>query len=134
MVDTVLIIDDDEASVFLHKRIISQHNKFRNIVVAEGGIEGLEYLKSIADDFAKKPQLIFLDLNMPVMNGWEFIKEYILLDNNITQDIKLVILSTSTDPNDISKSKKIDQVTDFISKPLSLQALDKVIETHFIDS
>lgn len=131
MVETVLMIDDDKATIFINKRIINRHNKFNNVVSALGGVEGLKYLKSIDKNDDKKPQLIFLDLNMPCMSGWDFIEEYKNLDQEIINGVKLIILTTSSDPKDISKSKKMDTVNGFINKPLSLLSLDKVYETHF---
>ncbi|KZS39153.1 hypothetical protein AWE51_11385 [Aquimarina aggregata] len=133
MVETVLLIDDDKATQYVHKRIITKHNKFKNILTFLSGSIALDYLKSINVNFTKKPQLIFLDLNMPGMNGWEFIEQYNGLCNSITRGNKLIILSTSNDPIDISRSREIDNVNDFISKPLSTAILDKVLETHFVD-
>ncbi|AXT61054.1 response regulator [Aquimarina sp. AD10] len=133
MVETVLLIDDDKATQYVHKRIITKHNKFKNILTFLSGSIALDYLKSINVNFTKKPQLIFLDLNMPGMNGWEFIEQYNGLCNSITRGNKLIILSTSNDPIDISRSREIDNVNDFISKPLSIAILDKVLETHFVD-
>ncbi|RKM92771.1 response regulator, partial [Aquimarina sp. AD10] len=124
MVETVLLIDDDKATQYVHKRIITKHNKFKNILTFLSGSIALDYLKSINVNFTKKPQLIFLDLNMPGMNGWEFIEQYNGLCNSITRGNKLIILSTSNDPIDISRSREIDNVNDFISKPLSIAILD----------
>lgn len=131
MIETVLLIEDDSATRYINKRIINKHGKFNTIVAFPGGNKALEYLKSLDIGYDEKPQLIFLDLNMPSMNGWQFINEYARLDKDIIEQIKLIILTTSNDPHDINRSKKIAEVHDYINKPLTFPILDKVLETHF---
>ncbi len=131
MVETVLLIDDDKATRYIHKTIIAKHNKFKNILTFPGGKIALQYLRSINVNFIQKPQLILLDLNMPSMNGWEFLEEYKLLDDNLIQHTKLIILTSSIDPSDIERSKNIRGVNGYINKPLTQQKLDTILETYF---
>ncbi|WP_405207393.1 response regulator [Aquimarina sp. LLG6339-5] len=134
MVETVLLIDDDKATQYINKRIITKHHDFKNVLTFLGGDIALSYLKSINVSFIKKPQLILLDLNMPSMNGWEFIEAYNQLDDEIIEHSKLIILTTSTDPRDISRSKNIKGVSDYIIKPLSNEKLDLILESYFVNS
>ncbi|WP_108803845.1 response regulator [Aquimarina sp. Aq107] len=133
MVETVLLIDDDKATQYIHKRIITKHNDFKNVLTFLGGDIALTYLKSINVSFIKKPQLIFVDLNMPSMNGWEFIEAYNKLGDDIIKHSKLMILTTSSNPNDISRSKTVKGVSDYIVKPLSNQKLDHILKTYFVN-
>ena len=134
MVETVLLIDDDKATQYIHKRVVDKHNDFKNVLTFFGGDIALTYLKSINVSFIKKPQLILLDLNMPSMNGWEFIEAYNQLDNEIIEHSKLIILTTSNDPRDISRSKSIKGVSDYIIKPLSFEKLNQILEMYFVNS
>ena len=74
----VLFVDDDRATNFFNKRIASNHGSFRTIVTAQSGMEALEYLRTYQKGAAAKPDLIFLDINMPAMTGWEFLRVTIL--------------------------------------------------------
>ncbi|WP_160114759.1 response regulator [Aquimarina sp. AU474] len=133
MVETVLLIDDNKATLFIQKKIMLQHDKFRNILTFSEGSLALEYLKMISVNFIKKPQLILLDLNMPSMNGWEFIEQYNQLDNNIIDHTRLVVLTTSHHPENISRSKNVKGINEFMEKPLSKPMLDRILENYFMN-
>lgn len=134
MVETVLLIDDDKATQYIHKRIINKHTNFKNVLTFLNGEIALTYLNTINVDFIKKPQLILLDLNMPIMDGWDFIKAYNQLDDEIIAHNKLIILTTSSDPDDVLRSKNIRGVSDYIVKPLSAEKLDQILESYFVKS
>lgn len=131
LVDCVLLIDDDKATNFFNKRVVTKHKGFREVNTVQSGMAALEYLISVGDNKATKPDLIFLDINMPAMNGWEFLNEFSKLDNKVTNGIKVILLSTSSNPDDVRASSKNHSVDDFINKPLSLNLLDDVLENHF---
>ena len=131
LVDCVLLIDDDKATNFFNKRVVTKHKGFGEVNTVQSGMAALEYLISVGDNKATKPDLIFLDINMPAMNGWEFLTEFSKLDSKITRDIKIILLSTSSNPDEVIASSKNHSVDDFINKPLSLNLLDDVLENHF---
>jgi len=130
-IDCVLLIDDDIATNFYNKRIVKRHREFREVVTVNSGTKALEYLTEAAQGKCKKPTLIFLDINMPGMNGWEFLLEYEKLNKNIIKDIKLIMLTTSTNEDDYAKSLNYNLVNDFINKPLSIDLLDDVLNKHY---
>ncbi len=130
-IECVLLIDDDVATNFYNKRVIDKHEKFKEIVIANSARKALFYLLESSLGKCKKPSIIFLDINMPGMNGWEFLQEYKELDETITHDIKLIMLTTSNSIDDYNKSLTYDLVNDFINKPLSGDLLDNLIETHY---
>lgn len=127
----ILLIDDDKVTNFYNKKIVKKHNQFENIVAVTSGEDALNYIKNAKKGLCIKPNLIFLDINMPAMNGWEFIEQYNKLDNAFTQDIKLVMLTTSNNPDDLKRSKTIETVDDFINKPLSTDILSDLIKSHY---
>ncbi len=127
-INCVLLIDDDPATNFFNKTVVSRHGHFDKIIVVESGQSALDFLN---DETTIKPDLIFLDINMPAMNGWEFIEAFEQLDEEVQEGIKMVVLTTSSNPDDYDKSKGNGIVDDYINKPLSNRILDDVLEEHF---
>ncbi|MFC5044900.1 response regulator [Aquimarina hainanensis] len=132
LVNKVLLIDDDKATNFYNTRVVSKHHCYEQVSSVQSGKAALEYLTSLREDTSLlKPDLIFLDINMPAMNGWEFLKEYEKLETSLTENIIVILLSTSSNPEDVRESIIHHSVADFINKPLSLDLLDTVFNTHF---
>ena len=130
-VNCVLLVDDDKATNFFNERVVTRHNSFDQVNTVQSGLAALEYLSAVEKDEATKPDLIFLDINMPAMNGWEFLVEFEKLDHSFTKGIKVILLSTSSNPDDVLASAKNHNVEDFINKPLSPDLLDSVLRNHF---
>lgn len=131
MLDSILFIDDDPITLMLCKMVIKKASFSNEIVTAKNGEEALKYfdtLKKINSDSEAKnqPQLIFLDLNMPVMGGWEFLDSFSTSDYADYNKTKVIILSSTIDPEDLEKSKKYPMVIDFLSKPISREMLEYV--------
>ena len=133
MIKTVLLIDDDHPTNFLHTRTIRKSGRVEKVISVHSAEEGLAYLntKNQEDDFPK-PDMIFLDINMPGMNGWEFLQAYEQLPLEKRGDIVVVMLTTSLNPDDLDKAKTIAVVNDFQYKPLSVERIDELIEKHFL--
>ncbi|MDO6759854.1 response regulator [Tamlana sp. 2_MG-2023] len=127
-VTSTLLIDDDKFTSFYNEKIVKKHNKFGEIISLNSGKAALEYLEEAIAGKALKPDVIFLDINMPAMNGWEFIEAYKELDAKFTDDIKIIMLTTSSNPKDKERSQTLNEITDYINKPLSLSILDNIIE------
>ncbi|OEJ98490.1 hypothetical protein A8C32_04560 [Flavivirga aquatica] len=126
-----LLIDDDRFTNFYNTKIVKRHEEFKDVIAVTSGQAGLNYLVEASKDLCAKPDLIFLDINMPVMNGWEFVLEYNKLDKTFTEDIKLVMLTTSNNPDDFERSKKISTVNNYINKPLSVGLLANLLGDHY---
>ncbi|WP_405205139.1 response regulator [Aquimarina sp. LLG6339-5] len=131
IVTYALLIDDDKATSFFNKHMLLKHEAFRNVKVIQEPKNALEYLKNLDNPLHIKPELIFLDINMPFMNGWEFLKEFSNLEKQVINDTKIIMLSTSNDPNDMKKAIEHELVYDFINKPLSNTIINKMMEKHF---
>jgi CheY-like chemotaxis protein len=126
----ILLVDDDPDDNFFHQRIINKMDITHAIAVAKNGIEALEYLRK---ENQVIPELIFLDINMPKMNGWEFLEEYKKLDEKQKARITIMMLTTSANPDDVAKANSIEEVTGIRTKPLSVEMLTEILDEHFQD-
>lgn len=126
-----MLVDDNPDDNFYHGRVIKRSNAADMVVAKERAIDALEYLKSINDSGGTHPELIFLDINMPGMNGWEFLQEYNKLDKQLQSKAIVVMLTTSENPDDTMKSRTFNFVFDFKTKPLSQEMLEEVIAKFF---
>ncbi len=129
----ILLIDDDDAINFIHEWVINKVDCTEKIEMAENGMEALEYLKSTNAGKHPQPDLIFLDINMPRMNGWEFLEEYNKLDKSKKGKIILVMLSSSLNPDDLAKSKTISSVNGYQNKPLTIELMQDILKEYFED-
>ncbi|KFC60574.1 hypothetical protein FEM08_06160 [Flavobacterium gilvum] len=130
------MVDDDLATNFINKKIIQKANIIEHVQVALNGREAIDYICNkgkFESDNGKypKPQLILLDINMPVMDGWEFIEAYQNLDEAIKNNIVIVMLSSSFNPADKAKAESIAEISEFRQKPMTKDALLEIIRTHF---
>jgi len=128
----ILLIDDDEATNFFHQIIIEQADCAEHVEVATNGKKAIEFLTRERTNNCT-PDIIFLDINMPVMNGWEFLDAYEKLDAAQKSKIVLVMLTASINPDDMQKAEKRESVSGFRSKPLSVEMLNEIIQTYFPD-
>ena len=123
-----MLVDDSPDDNFFHEREIKKAN-LANIVITKGSAKkALEYLTS-----NEKPRsdLIFLDINMPGMNGWEFLEEYSRLDNKLQGDVIIIMLTTSDNLDDLARAKKWDIVSDYITKPLTRAMMKEIADKYF---
>ena len=126
-IQTVMLIDDDEPTNFIHKKIIESSGVVTAIQVAHSGDEALHML----DDDQSPPDLIFLDINMPAMDGWEFMTQYKSLATDKKEKIVVVMLTTSLNPDDEARAKDVSGVHAYRSKPLTIQMIKEIAETYF---
>lgn len=128
MLERVLCVDDDPITLMLCKKVIQKSNFSEKIDTAINGEDALKYFDNLISTKATSnyyPQLIFLDLNMPVMNGWEFLD--IFSKNQYLKhfsETKVIVLSSTIDPEDIQKSKQYAMVKEFLSKPITSEILE----------
>jgi CheY-like chemotaxis protein len=137
----VLLVDDDETTNFINKRIINRAGISEHVEIALNGREAIEALtgrdangKQLPKD-TLKPELIFLDLNMPVMNGWEFLDAYESLDEEEAPAVVVVMLTTALPDTMRQKAEKKRKVeVEFMEKPLTNDRLRAVLNHYFITS
>ena len=126
MLDKILCVDDDAITLMLCKKVIIKTGFSKETVTAQNGEEALKYFDDIKENTTNiiLPQLIFLDLNMPVLGGWEFLDIFSEPKYKSFNKTKIVVLSSTIDPEDLEKAKKYPMVIDFLSKPISVSMLD----------
>jgi CheY-like chemotaxis protein len=126
-----MLVDDDQNDNYFHTREIKKTNLNIVVVTKNSGIEALEYLKSKKEITNIQPDLIFLDINMPRMNGWEFLQEYSQLDKELQRGKIIIMLTSSKNPDEVAKAMSISSVSDYISKPLTKETLEDIIKNYF---
>ena len=126
-----MLVDDNHSDNFFHEREIKKNNPAITVIFKYSGSEALEYLKSAGTSENIMPDLIFLDINMPGMNGWEFLHEYHKLEKNIQNSVMVIMLTTSDNPDDEAKAKNWDFISEFITKPLTKEIMEDLVEKYF---
>lgn len=130
MIRKVLCVDDDTISLTISQLLLKRTGFAQEVHTAIDGSEALAYFERLfaeeADPVAAAPELILLDINMPVMNGWEFLQEYNPRFRDKLTNTHIVILSSTIDPEDFALAKQYPVVAQFISKPLSVENLEEL--------
>lgn len=132
-ISKILIIDDDPTTGFLYSRLINKFGVSQEVELANGGEEALQliedHIKSQNED--KIPQLIFVDLNMPFMDGFEFLDAYQRLEFKNKDSVVISVLTSSYLPQDVKRVKEFPVVNDYMVKPLTEEKVMELMERHF---
>jgi len=126
---TVMLIDDNEIDNLINQKMIEAASITQNIYTHTGAKSAIEFLKNMERlDVAEKvlPDIIFLDIDMPLMDGFQFLDEFEKLTNVVKKKCKIVMLTSSINPQDFSRSKRYDNVKLYINKPLSHDSIIKL--------
>ena len=128
----VLIIDDDDVSNFIYRKVIENCNFAKKIEDFQRAQQALQYLIDNLENFEDFPDLIFLDINMPIMNGWEFLEEYITrVWPQLPKRSVLCMLSSSVYKEDIGRAESYEQIDEYISKPLTKDHIRMIVKKYF---
>ncbi|MBX2915733.1 MAG: response regulator [Cyclobacteriaceae bacterium] len=125
-IDLVLLVDDNDTDNFISKRIIEITKFARRVEVKSSGKGALDYLKQHQHEPENIPNLIFLDINMPIVDGFVFLYEFEKFNELVRSKCKVIILSSSDNKRDIDKIVNNNHVIKFITKPLTEVALDEI--------
>jgi len=125
-IDLVMLVDDNDTDNFISKRIIEITKFASEVEVKNSGKKALDYLKENETAVDKLPDLIFLDINMPIVDGFVFLYEFEKFNQLIKDKCKVVILSSSDNKRDIDKIVNNDHVVKFITKPLTETSLSGI--------
>ena len=126
-IEILALVDDDDTFVFVTKKIIEKTNHVKEVKVFNNGLDALNYLKDDLNKSYLLPEVIFLDLSMPIMDGWQFLNEFVNIESENAKKIIIYICSSSISPHDISRAKSISAVSNFIIKPVTKDKFEEII-------
>jgi CheY-like chemotaxis protein len=126
MLNRVMLIEDDDVTLMICKLRLKKSMFCNEVITTENGAEAIKYFEDqllLKEEIRKIPELILLDLNMPVMDGWEFLNEFEQKYQAIFNSVRIAVLSSSLDPDDEERTKNHPLIIGFISKPLTEENL-----------
>ncbi|GAB3011238.1 hypothetical protein GCM10027051_11860 [Niabella terrae] len=123
----ILVVDDDPIFRLIAKKLLEKSHLFDEIVFQENGLEAMKYLKSLNPP-DKLPDIILLDIEMPIMNGWSFLENYQQLPQQQRQDISVYTVSSSIALEDKNKAASFPDIKSYITKPLTLEIVMQLAE------
>ncbi|WP_301928621.1 response regulator [Ferruginibacter sp.] len=132
----IMVIDDDEPTNFISTMLIEEAGCTHHLEIADSGMKALNYLKKATEEVGSKgdfipPDLVFLDINMPRMNGWEFLTEFRKISNGHALKPVIIMLTTSLNPDDKQRAENIPEIADFENKPLTKEMIERIIRKYF---
>lgn len=122
---SVLLLDDNLATNYFHKKIIEKSNSAEQVLEFRSGINALKYLSQKG---IEPPELMMVDINMPIMSAWEFLEKFSKIKKESKTDTKVYLLSTSLSPTDKEKADQIPLIKEVLLKPLTKESIHRVIE------
>lgn len=126
-IESSCIIDDDPIAVYGIKKSMKEIDFCNTIVVYKNGQDAIDGLNTMVEEGSELPSIILLDLNMPIMDGWEFLDDFLKIPNSNTDKVTIYIISSSIDPRDIIKAKNYHLVSNYILKPIKSDDLLKLL-------
>ena len=127
---SVMIIDDNRIDLFIHHEFIKQMNIAHTVQEFAFATEAIKFLEE--NDDTKWPQLILLDIYMPIMNGFDFLKKYSILPGSLKKNCTIIVVSSSLDVDDKAKAKECPQVLELMEKPLDSAKLLSLLKNNNI--
>lgn len=124
----IMLIDDNKHDNHYHNWVIRTHDRAEHVICQERAEVALQYLRNHEQPH---PDMIFLDINMPGMDGWEFLEEYNKLDADMRSELIVVMLSTSENKDEKARAEGLSVLSDFKSKPLTVEILDEIMDQYF---
>jgi len=124
----ICIIDDDDIYQFTVTKAIQSSKLARKILAFSDGEEALNFMVDNIANSAEIPDVIFLDINMPIMDGFEFMEEFVKIKPKVGKKVTVYMVSSSVDPSDIERAKKISAISDYLVKPIYGDQISSILE------
>jgi CheY-like chemotaxis protein len=121
-------VDNDEVYLFLIRKLIEKKYAGNKMLEFYNGLEAIEFIKENIENTPLLPDIIFLDINMPVMDGWEFIESFKRVKQEIGKPITIYMVSSSVDDADIDRAKNIKEISDFVCKPMTIEKVNSIFQ------
>lgn len=125
----ICIVDDEEVYQFTVTRTIKAEKLAKEILIFSDGEQAIDFLVANIANNEQVPNVIFLDVNMPVMDGWQFLEEYVKVKPRIGKRITIYMVSSSVDPVDLERAGKISELSDYIIKPVTPDRLTQIVNS-----
>ena len=123
----IAVVDDDSVYQFTASRTLKATHLAHQILQFPNGKEALAFLKNGHEEGRHLPDIIFLDINMPITDGWAFLEEFHQLKAKLGKEIKIYMVSSSIDPRDRNRARNYPEVTDYMEKPISMTKFSEVL-------
>jgi len=123
---SVMLIDDNEIDNIINEKIIEANSFADNILVFQTGQEALDFLNSNQNDEEILPEIVFLDINMPIMDGFQFLEDFENFSETVLEKCKIIMLSSSISPKDIDRAASSKYVKKYLNKPLNARYLEAI--------
>lgn len=127
---TVCLIDDDRIYQFAAKKVLEATKLTRQILSFTNGQEALAFIKSNSTNETQLPDVIFLDINMPILDGWQFLHQLKPLLVNLPKQFRIIMVSSSVDDYDIKKAKEFDWVSGYVVKPINKEKFQQLLTNN----
>ena len=124
----ISIVDDDDIYRYSIMRTLKDLNVTKKILVFRDGEEAIDFMLDNLGNSQDLPDVIFLDINMPIMDGFEFMEEYVKIKPKVGKKITVYMISSSVNPVDLEKAKSISEISDYIIKPIKAEKLASIIK------
>jgi two-component system, chemotaxis family, chemotaxis protein CheY len=125
---TIALVDDDSIFQFTATRLIESGKLARKILHFENGGDALQYLKENSLNSENLPDFLFLDINMPFVDGWMFLEDFVKIKSVFAKEIKIYMVSSSIDPRDMNRAKGFAEVIDFVVKPVTMEMFAELLK------
>ncbi|CAH0336613.1 MAG: response regulator [Flavobacterium sp.] len=130
-INTFCIVDDDDIYQFTTSLFLKKTDLVNKVIVFSNGLKAINFLKEEMENSENIPDILFLDVNMPVMDGWEFLEEYLLIKPMMPKTIVIYMVTSSVDEKDVLRAKNISALSGYLVKPISSENIVEVISGLF---
>ena|SRR2546428_8450893 len=127
-IDNLCVIDDDKVCQFIIKTYAAKRSLAKNMQLFTDASDALQYLKNVSTDPKRLPDMILLDINMPIMDGWTFLDEFQKIRKGMRKDIIINMITSSIHEDDMLKSKSYSDISGFYVKPINEQLIMDMFE------